>query len=154
MKHKSPVLLLLLLTLSTVSCAQKPTRSAAFQGICGTVLVKRGNHMPSPDAPPPKVQPAEREILIFPLLNRSQIQAGENGFITSVGEVKPLKTIRSDKAGNFCVRLPAGRYSVVVQEPQGLYANLFDAQNNIFPVTVKKGKKETISVEITHQAVF
>ncbi len=146
--------LLLFLSLVITACAHKVSRSGHAQGICGTVSEKRGNHMPSPDSPPPKGHPIEREILIFPLLNMSKIEAGDNGFIKSVGEAKPIETVKSDKAGKFCVLLPAGRYSIVVREPKGLYANLFDAQNNIFPVTVKKGKQETVSVEITHQAVF
>ena len=110
--------------------------------------------MPSPDSPPPKGHPVEREILIFPLLNMSQVVAGDNGFIKSVGDAEPVETVKSDEEGKFCVSLPAGRYSVVVREPKGLYANLFDTENNIFPVTVKKGKQETIVVDITHQAVF
>lgn len=148
------VFFLLFLSLTISACAQKSFRSGRTQGICGTVLEKRGNHMPSPDSPPSKGHPVEREILVFPLLNRSQIEAGDNGFIKSVGAIKPVETVKSDEAGKFCVSLPAGRYSIVVREPKGLYANLFDAQNNIFPVTVEKGKQETISVDITHQAVF
>lgn len=152
--RESSIILLLMLALSITACAQKASRSGTAQGICGTVLEKRGNHMPSPDSPPSKGNPVEREILIFPLLNMSDVEAVDNGFIESVGAVKPIKTVKSDKGGKFCVSLPTGRYSVIVREPKGLYANLFDAENNIFPVTVKKGKQETVSVEITHQAVF
>lgn len=127
-----------------------------MQGICGTVVVKRGNHMPSPDSPRPNAtgSPAEREVLIFPLLNISQVDAGENGFINSVRDAKPVKTVKSAKDGTFCVTLPVGRYSIIVREPKGLYANLSDTQNNIFPVTVQKNRQSAIKVEITHQAVF
>lgn len=158
---RSPYILLFLLGLSLTAFAQKtPHRKTikptAFQGICGTVVVKRGNYMPSPDSPPsnPNGTPAEREVVIFPLLNISQVDAGENGFIDSVREAKPVKTTKSGKDGSFCVSLPAGQYSVIVREPKGLYANLFDSKNNLFPVNVGKGKKVKVSVEITHQAVF
>jgi len=110
--------------------------------------------MPSPGASKASGLPVEREVLIFPLLNLNQVSAGENGFINAVGEAKPIKTVQSDKNGKFCVTVPVGRYSIVVREPKGLYANLFDAQNNIFPVTVQKNQQTTIKVEITHQAVF
>lgn len=135
---------------------QKMASTAALQGICGTVLVKQGNHMPGPGSPRPNANgtPAEREVLIFPLLNMSQVEAGDNGFIHSVGMAKPIKTVKSGKDGTFCVNLPKGRYSVIVQEPKGLYANLYDTKNNIFPVTVESGKSAKIKVEITHQAVF
>lgn len=126
----------------------------AKQGICGTVVEKRGNYMPGPDRPTPKGKPMEREVLIFPLLNQSQVDMGENGFINSVGDVKPVVTVKSKADGTFCARVPPGRYSVVVREPKGLYANLSDTQNNIFPVTVAKDKQAQVKVEITHQAVF
>ncbi|GAB4026077.1 hypothetical protein [Spirosoma koreense] len=118
------------------------------------IVVKRGNFMPSPDRPAPTGQPAEREVLIFPLLNMSQVDAGENGFINSVKDAKPVKTVKSDKNGKFCVTLPVGQYSLLVREPKGLYANLSDTQNNIFPVTVRKNQQSDIKFEISHQAVF
>jgi len=158
------VLLGLVLGVFHMASAQKPKPHKATkqqtmpvkQGICGTVLEKRGNHMPSPDDPRPAGdgQPVVREVLIFPLLNASQVDMGENGFINSVRQAKSVKTVKSDKAGNFCVSLPAGRYSVVVRDPKGLYANLSDTQNNIFPVTVETGKKQTVTVTISHSAVF
>ncbi len=94
--HKSSAILLLILALSLTACAQKVSRSGNGQGICGTVLERRGNHMPTPDSPPAKGYPVNREILIFPLLNMSQVVAGDNGFIESVGGVKPIKTVKSD----------------------------------------------------------
>ena len=151
----------LLLGLTLTACAQKHTRRkaskpVAFQGICGAVVEKRGNHMPRPDSPRPNSNgaPVERELLIFPVLNMSQVEAGENGFIKSVRDVKPMKTVKSGKDGKFCVGLPVGRYSVVVREPKGLYANLFESQSNINPVRVEKSKKAQVAIEITHQAVF
>ena len=112
--------------------------------------------MPSPDSPRqnPEGTPVERDVLIFPLLNRSQIEAGENGFINSVGDAKPIKTVKSGKDGKFCVSLPVGQYTVMVREEKGLYANLSDSKNNIFPVNVQKNKSVTVTVDITHQAVF
>ncbi len=152
---------LLVLCFSLTACAQKHTaRKAAKtgikQGICGIVVVKRGNYMPGPGSarPNPDGLPAEREVLIFPLLNMSQVEAGENGFINSVGDAKPIQTVKSGKDGKFCVSLPVGQYSVLVREPKGLYANLSDTHNNIFPVSVLKNRTITVTVAITHQAVF
>jgi hypothetical protein len=148
------------LGLSTLACAQKqiPQKEVAetsiVQGICGIVIVKRGNQMPSPDAPPRKGEPVERDVLIYPLLNMSQVQTNEKGFITSVGSKQPVKSVKSGKDGRFCVSLPVGQYSVLVQEPGGLYANLSDSQNNIFPVAVQKNRQVTIGVTISHQAAF
>ncbi|AUD03051.1 hypothetical protein [Spirosoma pollinicola] len=139
-----------------VSAQKSPRRKAARQGICGIVREKRGNYMPSPDSPRqnPDGSPVEREVLVFPLLNKSQVETGENGFINSVGNVKPVKTVKSRKDGTFCVSLPTGQYTVMVREPKGLYANLTDSHNNIFPVNVQKNKSVSITIDITHQAVF
>ena len=159
MMRSHALLLILLVGTTLTACAQKHTQrraSTVTQGICGTVVEKRGNYMPSPDSPRPNPggTPVVREVLIFPLLNMSQVDAGDNGFINSVRSAKPIKTVKSGKDGKFCVGLPVGRYSVVVQEPKGLYANLSDSQNNINPVQVEKGRKAQATVEISHQAVF
>ncbi|MDB5243585.1 MAG: hypothetical protein JWP57_4210 [Spirosoma sp.] len=152
--------LLILVSLSAAYAQKAPlknkTKSALYQGICGTVVEKRGNHMPSPDSPRPNPNgtPIVREVLIFPLLNMGQVETGENGFINSVRDAKPIKTVKSGKDGTFCVSLPVGQYSVLVQEPNGLYANLSDSHGNINPVSVEKGRKAQATVEITHQAVF
>lgn len=132
----------------------KPLKPVAQQSICGTVVEKRGNYMPGPDRPTPTGRPVERDVLIFPLLNINQVDAGENGFINSVRDAKPVATVKSKPDGTFCANVPPGRYSLLVREPKGLYANQSDTQNNIFPVTVEKGKRTQVKVEITHQAVF
>lgn len=159
--HRYVLYLVLSLSISLAVSAQKaPRRKAAKavtkQGICGVVREKRGNYMPSPDSPRqnPDGAPVVRDVLIFPLLNKSQVEDGENGFINSVGNAKPVKTVTSGKDGKFCVSLPVGQYTVIVREPKGLYANFFDSKNNIFPVSVQKSHQSTIKVEITHQAVF
>ena len=157
MKYLALSLLCLFITGSVFAqkhSRRKVAKSTLMQGICGTVVMKRGNFMPAPDKPAPTGQPVEREVLIFPVLNISQVDAGENGFINSVREAKPVKTVKSDKTGKFCVSLPIGQYSVLVREPQGLYANLSDTQNNIFPVNVTKNHRSDIKIEISHQAVF
>lgn len=157
MNHLALGLLYLFIT-GAIPIQQHPQKKAGkvatFQGICGTVVIKRGNFMPSPDRPARKGVPVQREVLIFPLLNKSQVDSNDEGFISSVREIKPVKTVESDKNGKFCVRLPVGRYSVVVREPAGLYANLFDAENNIFPVNVVKNRRSDIKIDISHQAVF
>ncbi|GAB3577252.1 hypothetical protein GCM10027578_44610 [Spirosoma luteolum] len=151
------ILLGLLLGLVNMVSAQKPARrkpASIRQGICGKVVEKRGNQMPGPDRSVSAGQPVEREVLIFPLLNLSQVEAGSGGFINSVGQAKPVLTVRSGKDGSFCAKLPVGRYSVLVREPNGLYANLSDTQNNINPIRVERNRRSTLTVEITHQAVY
>ncbi|MGV3557573.1 hypothetical protein [Larkinella arboricola] len=123
------------------------------QGICGTVIFKSGNHMPGPGRPQPKGQPVAREVLIYELTQIGQTQTTDDGFYSKVN-TRLIKKVQSDQDGQFCVDLAPGTYSVFVQEEKGLYANLFDSQNHIFPVTVEKNRQSTITFEITYQAVY
>lgn len=132
---------------------KKKKASQAFQGICGTVVVKRGNQMPAVNRPRSNGKPVQREVLIYELTNQSQVQATAEGFYQTVA-TRLVKTAKSDADGKFCVSLPPGQYSVFVREEKGLYANLFDGHNNIFPVTVQADQSSTIKFEITHGAVF
>lgn len=124
-----------------------------LQGICGTVIFKSGNHMPGPGRPQPKGQPVVRDVLIYELTKTGQTETAEDGFYSKVN-TRLVKKVKSDPDGKFCVSLPPGQYSVFVQEEKGLYANLFDGDNNIFPVNVEKNRQSTITFEITHQAVY
>ena len=126
----------------------------AKQGICGSVVEKRGNHMPGPDRPKSMGRAVERDVLIYPVLTTDQVTATENGFYSNISS-QPVKTARSDKQGRFCVYgLPNGTYSVLVREPKGLYANLQDIDGRINPVTVEKQRVANVAIQITHQAVF
>lgn len=159
-------LILLLICLVFTANAQRkksPSKKAepvANQGICGTVIEKKGNFMPRVDSPgpykqTPKGQPVVREVVIYPVLSMDQVKTDDEGFITEVPGAKPVRTVKTDKQGKFCAyRLPAGQYSVLVREPKGLYGNVFDANNRINVETVQPGKVTKTTFEITHQAAF
>lgn len=156
---------LLLLGLSgnvvEIASAQKPAHKKSAKtvvkkyNLCGTVTEKRGNQMPTVDQPRSAGQPVVREVAAFPMVTTEQVVSDETGFITDLKGFKPVQTVKSGQDGKFCFnQLPAGRYSVLVREPQGWYSNQFDTQNHINPVTVQIGKTTTMTIEITHQAAF
>ncbi|TAE23869.1 MAG: carboxypeptidase regulatory-like domain-containing protein [Cytophagales bacterium] len=111
--------------------------------------------MPGPDKPVPKGQPVVREVVIYPVLTMKQVKMTDEGFIADVPGIEPVKVVKSDKQGRFCVyHLPSGRYSVLVREPKGLYGNSFDIDNRINAETVRPGKVTRTTIEITYGATF
>ena len=123
------------------------------QGICGSIVWKSGNYMPSPDHETPKAKPVQRELLVYELTNISEATL-QDGFYTAILKSK-IQSIKSDIAGKFCLDLPEGEYSLFVKEgDKGLYANSFDGKGNIFPVKVSKDKVSIIVFTIDYQAVY
>ncbi len=128
---------------------------SSAQSICGMIVEKRGNQMPGPGRTPSKGQPIAREVAVFPLLAVNQVTSDEAGFITDLKGVQPLQSSQSAKDGTFCFsQLPVGRYSVLVHESKGWYANSFDTQNHLNPVTVTSSQTATMIIQITHRAAF
>jgi hypothetical protein len=48
-----------------------------------------------------------------------------------------IRKIKTDKTGSFKANLDPGKYSIFVQEEDGLFANVFDGEGFINPVTVE-----------------
>jgi hypothetical protein len=124
----------------------------AQQGITGSVVVRAGNQMPSPDEKMAAPRPVKRVVLIYELTRQDQAVM-ENGIFSAV-KTRLVKQTRSKRNGRFRVMLPPGRYTVFVKEIDGLYANQWDAKMNIHPVTVEQGVFAEIRIEITRAATF
>jgi hypothetical protein len=123
------------------------------QGICGSILWKSGNFMPSPDRKTPKATPIQRELLVYELTNISEATL-QNGFYSAIAKSK-IKSVKSDTDGKFCLELPEGEYSLFVKEgDKGMYANSFDGKGNIFPVKVSKDKVSIIVFTVDYQAAY
>ena len=123
------------------------------QGICGSIVWKSGNLMPSPDQSVPKPKAVQRELFVYELTNTQQATL-QNGFYKAV-VTNLIKSIKSDIEGKFCLALPEGKYSLFVKEvDKGLYANQFDGDGNIFPVKVTKDNLSMIVFTIDYQANY
>lgn len=124
-----------------------------IQGICGSIVWKSGNLMPSPDREAIKAKPIQRELCVYELTNIAEATV-QNGFYTAITKSK-IKSVKSDAEGKFCLDLPEGEYSLFVKErDKGLFANSFDGKGNIFPVKVSKDKVSIIVFMVDYQGAY
>jgi hypothetical protein len=124
------------------------------QGIQGQILWEAGNQMPSPDAPPSSgPRGVERTVYIYELTSSRQATTTDGVFHTNI-QTKLVTQVKTDANGNFAVRLEPGRYSLFTKEEQGLYANLFDGDMNIFPVEVKEGEVTEVEFLVNYNAFY
>jgi hypothetical protein len=173
---KIPLIFCLICLFSTFSFSQKPKKKvhkkakkirviapkvvepvasdeSVNQGICGSIIWKSGNLMPSPDHEVPKPKGVQRELFVYELANTQQATL-QNGFYKAV-VTNLVKSVKSDVEGKFCLALPEGKYSLFVKEgDKGLYANQFDGDGNIFPVKVTKDNVSMIVFTIDYQANY
>ncbi|WP_194776749.1 carboxypeptidase regulatory-like domain-containing protein [Pararhodonellum marinum] len=129
-------------------------------GIIGNVFWIEGNQMPMmlDENEPGEMgregkNPIPRTIYIHALTPISKTQQGEDGLFSEVGTAL-LKEVQTDMEGKFKVGLPPGMYSLFTLEEKGLFANVFDRDNHINPVEVKKGKWAELDIVINYKAVY
>ncbi|MBD1398937.1 carboxypeptidase regulatory-like domain-containing protein [Pontibacter sp. JH31] len=124
------------------------------QGIQGQVLWEAGNQMPSPDAPISSGRRGvERTVYVYELTHSSQTTSKDGVFHTAI-QTKLVAQVKADANGNFAIALAPGRYSLFTKEESGLFANLFDGQMNIFPVTVNEGEVTTVEFLVNYNASY
>ncbi len=135
-------------------CANKPPVQIP-QGIRGKVIWFEGNMMPTIGGKTPgmpKGKPIQREIYIYALTNRDQTVISGRFFSKINNEL--ITTVQSNQQGVFSVELTPGKYSIMVKEEKGLYANLFDGLGNIHPVEVQANKVTEIIIKVDYQAAY
>ena len=142
MKH---IFFFLLFMVSLTGLAQK-------QGLRGQVFWVSGNQMPGPEVILSPNQGAVREILIYELTSfKDATQVGP--FFRDI-KTKMVTSVFSKPDGTFKVKLLPGAYSVFTKEKNGLYANLFDENNNINPVTIEAGQYAWKTITIDYDAAY
>lgn len=123
------------------------------QGIAGRVLWREGNFMPTINGNNEnKSLGIEREIMIYELTNLNQVS--RNGEFYNDIQTKLIKTANSKADGSFKISLEPGVYSIFTKEEGGLYANIFDGENNIFPITVEPGKVTGLTIIVDYKAAY
>ena len=127
------------------------------QCITGTVTWLEGNQMPmvkesGNPASKTAAKPIQRTVRVYPLIKFSDLKI-ENGLYTALAE-KPITEVETDENGKYSLQLSPGRYSIFVVEKEGLFANIFDGEGNVQPVTVKENEWTLLEIEVNYKAVY
>ncbi len=136
------------------SCQQGAYKSAqGQQGLQGQLYWIEGNRMPGPGmgAGNPGT-PVQRKVHIYPALKASMV-TGQAPLYETVS-VDPVVVLTSNESGSFFVILEPGTYSVLTEEPNGLFANIIDGDQIINPVEVVEGAFTGINIEINYKAYY
>ena len=132
-------------------CASK---LQAQQGIEGMVIKVSGNQMPSPDIPRTPQKGFKTTLYIYELTNLSQVvKQNESAFYSTINSKFVIK-VETKEDGKYKVSLPEGKYSLFVKKGELFYANIFDGEGNIAPVTIEKGKMTTVVTKVDYDAVY
>jgi hypothetical protein len=143
--------LVVLLIAFFVSGSPAISQKKLKQGIEGKVFWIEGNQMPNPDKKSPQ-EGVQREIFVYELTRLTEA-THTNGFFSTVS-TKLVTQTQTGPDGSFKIKLPPGRYSVFVKEPNGLFANLFDSNNLVNPVIVKPNTFSWLTIAIDYQATY
>ena len=124
------------------------------QGISGFVYLESGNRMPMKGAEPQKARGLSTTIYVYEATSLGQVsRVGVSPYYTAIYS-KPVTTVLSDSTGAFTVGLAPGIYSLFVKQGNRFYANTFDTNNLIAPVTVEKEKLAKASITVNSSATY
>lgn len=123
-------------------------------GIKGHLYRVSGNQMPSPGEPKTAPQGMKTMLYVYELTNISQVSRSEGSPFYRTISTKVIKEIESGDDGSFQVKLDPGQYSLFVKKGDLFYANIYDGNNNIYPVKVSKGKMTEVDFRVDYDASY
>ena len=127
------------------------------QGILGEIRWIEGNVMPTAEDTSyinkTEGEPVKRVIYIYKAIKRDEAKPYDGVFYTDI-KTELIRKIKSNTQGKFQVSLPPGKYSLFVKEKGGLFANTFDGENYINPVTVQPEKFTEIQILVNYRAFY
>lgn len=150
-------LLIILISILFLSGCINQKNSLGDQGIIGEVRWIEGNLMPAIGDTSyierAKGIPIERDIYIFKAVKQEDAVSAGGTFYKSInGEL--VYRLESKRDGTFKVNLPPGKYSIFVMEKDGYFANIFDGDNYINPVTVQANNFTEIQIQVNYKAFY
>lgn len=137
---------------------QTPRDRDQSAGIEGQVFWVEGNQMPQlsenkkQEAAEQAGKPTKRTLRIHELTHINQANLGD--YLFGDIETPLVKEVETNEEGYFKVELPPGRYSIFTVEEKGYFANVFDLDSYIHPVTIEKSGWNRIKILIDYQATY
>lgn len=137
----------------TMSCQLSQTSAKIKQGIEGKVIWREGDFMPRiGERRENIVKPVSREIYIYEPTTLNELRGQAPFFMQP--RTRRVAVVHSDENGKFQIALPEGVYSIFVREEKGLFANIFDKDGVICPVTVKSQTVTAVEIVIDYKASY
>ncbi len=126
---------------------------AQRQGIKGQVFWLDGNKMPGVRTETAPTLGIQREIFLYKLTTLQETNQENAPFFSNITSELVTK-MKTKKDGSFKIKLPPGAYSLFIQEPKGLFANVFNANSEINRVDVKDKKFTWVSITVDYEAAY
>ncbi len=148
------LLAVLSLTMMASGMGRKEKVKTMLQtGVKGKVEIWEGNFMPmvDPKGGGGKVNPGSgRKVRLYEPV---QMQGMAKPLQNEIPARLVAETTCDDK-GEFTLEVPAGKYSVFVEEGEGWYNNGFDGDGIQGAITVEEGKLTDTTIKVTTKATF
>lgn len=120
--------------------------------LTGYIYLLSGNQMPSPGKQPDKGRGVSREIYIYEPASIHQTQ-GASPLFDQI-KTRLITTTKSDSAGHYAVKLPAGRYSVFIKDNGRFFAAESDGGGILNPVEIIAKTVTRKDFKITTNAAY
>ena len=121
------------------------------QGIVGRVWFWEGDFQPESRG---TIIPVQRDVLAHTITHFDSVdRVGVSAFYNSIGTTL-VSEVRSNDSGFFQIPLLPGEYSIFVLEDTLFYANVFNGQGFIYPVSVFNDSVTQIDFNITYKATY
>lgn len=148
-----PMKIFLFISAFTLMACNSLKPQAVTQGLSGYIYRETGNQMPSPNRPPRKPKGIKCDLYVYEPVTVKQT-TGSSPVFTSVNG-KLVKIVHSDSTGYYAVKLPTGKYSVLIRtDDQHFFADESDGNGILNPAEVVTGKVATRNFTLRLGAVY
>ena len=152
-RHTYLYLTVLPLLLLAAGCTKLQIEPTIQEGIYGSVIERYGDWMPTIIGQYPKggERPIQREVYVYEYTKMSDVKSF--GYVHFDMDTMPTALVartQSSKNGFFEIALPAGTYSVFIEDEGKLYSDQIDGQGGLNPITVKQGEAREVTLVLDH----